>query len=130
MAFELQIATRRDGTRRSPAPASPAFLPASRIEIVGDLNERSSALASERIDSESAENNSAILVSLERVSRTQWSALHRLVAKIQAARRRGLDVRIVKPKPSVRLLLGTMTFGDSLFVDAGDLRIDRSVIIA
>jgi anti-anti-sigma regulatory factor len=131
LAFELQIANRRESKRRYPSSkALTAFTPASRIEIVGDLTERSSVLAAERIDNESATCNTAILVSLERVSRTQWSALHRLVAKIQAARRLGLDVRMVKPKPSIRLLLGTMAFGESLFVETSDLQIARSVIIA
>lgn len=130
MAFELQIANRRE---RAPFGAfdkrSGAFTPATRIEVVGELNDRSSRLLSERIDSEIEQHSSALLISLDRVTRTQWAALCRLVSKIQAARKRGVDVRIVRPKPSIRLLLSTIAFSDGIAVDADIPVVARSVII-
>ncbi len=118
MAFELQIANLRE---TQPHPNSAlrgplAFLPAARIELVGELNERSSALAAERIDAELSLGSSAILISLDRVTAPHWAALCHLVSKIQSVRRRGHDVRIVRPKASIRLLLGAIALGASDWV--------------
>jgi anti-anti-sigma regulatory factor len=130
MAFELQIANRREIGRSAKRQPSGTFVSATRIEIVGELNERSCSLATERIDAELIEHTTTVLIALDRVSRTQWAALCRLVGKIQSVRARGCDVRIVRPKPAVRLLLATIALGDSICV-AGDVtEIGRSVIIA
>lgn len=131
MAFEAQIANLRDQRHRSLTLDRTAdFAPTTRIEIVGELNERSCRLAAERIDSELADNGAAILVSLDRVTRTQWSALCRLMTKIQSVRARGLDVRIARPKPTIRMLLATIALGDSLAFEATCPVAARSVIIA
>lgn len=130
MAFELQIANRRERQPTGSSDKRPeVFSPATRIEVVGELNDRSSRLLTERIDTEIDQHSSAVVVSLDRVTRTQWAALCRLVSKIQSARKRGVDVRIVRPKPSMRLLLSTIALADSLAVDI-DVPIGaRSVII-
>jgi anti-anti-sigma regulatory factor len=133
MAFELQIANRRDKPARSLSnrETSGPFVPTTRIEIVGELNERSGRLAAERIDAELEERTTSVIISLDRVSRTQWAALCRLVGKIQSVRARGCDVRIVRPKPSIRLLLGTIALGgDTLSIDSDVAQIGRSIIIA
>ncbi|HXP93497.1 MAG TPA: STAS domain-containing protein [Candidatus Binatia bacterium] len=132
MAFELQVASLREihPQRRPALRGQAAFLPAARIELVGELNERSSALAAERIDAEVSVESSAVLISLDGVTVPHWAALCHLVAKIQSARRRGYDVRVVRPKPSIRLLLGAIALGASDWVEADDVHAARSVVIA
>lgn len=132
MAFEQHIANRRETYRRhSPAhPPTFRFVPAVCIEIVGELNERSSRAACAQIDAELAESGYSVLVSLDRVTRTQWSALCRLVAKVQTINGRGLSaIRIVRPTPSIRLLIGTIALGDSLLIDPEEAPVARTVVV-
>jgi hypothetical protein len=118
MAFELQIANLR---WKRPAPAQPrpaAFLPTSRIELAGELNERSSERVADRIDAELAVGSRAILISLDHVTVPHWGALCHLVTKIQSVRKRGYDVRIARPNAAIRLLLGTIVLGDPSWFEA------------
>ncbi|HXF34205.1 MAG TPA: hypothetical protein VN603_06490 [Candidatus Acidoferrales bacterium] len=132
MAFEQHIANRRETHHRQPAssPSTFGLGPAVCIEIAGELNERSSRAACEQLDTELGQSGYSGLVSLDRVTRTQWAALCRLVAKIQAINARGLSaVRIIRPSPSIRLLIGTIALGDSLLIDPEEAQIERSVLV-
>ena len=129
MAFELQIAARRDVEHRLEGTAQ-TYRPSAKIELLGELDERAGTLLADQIDAEIAAHTKAILVSLGRVSRTQLGALCALVAKIQRARKRGFDVRIVRPKPALRMLLRSVALCDAWTVDEDVTVPCRSVIIA
>ena len=120
MAFELQIANLRWKRHVAASPRPAAFLPTSRIELAGELNERASALTADRIDAELALGSSSILISLDRVTAPHWGALRHLVTKIQSVRKRGYDVRIARPNAAIRLLLGTIVPGDPSWFEADE----------
>lgn len=129
MAFELQIAARRDIEFRTESPV-PAYRPSTKIEVLGELDERACMLVAEQIDTEIASHTKAVLISLGRVGRTQLGALCALVAKIQRARKQGFDVRIVRPKPALRMLLRSIALCEAWTVDEDVAVPCRSVIIA
>jgi ABC-type transporter Mla MlaB component len=129
MAFELQIAARRDVEHRLEGSAQ-ACRPSTKIELLGELDERAGRLLAEQIDAEITAHTKAVLVSLGRVSRTQLGALCGLVAKIQRVRKQGFDVRIVRPKPALRMLLRSVALCEAWTVDEDIAVPCRSVIIA
>lgn len=113
MVAELQISTRAS----------------TKIEIVGELDERSMRLACERVDAELTVCTPSVLVSLRHVTGTHWAALCGLTARIRTLRARGFDVRLGLARPSLRGLLATVALAE-LWPIEEEPPVGRTVIVA